>query len=427
MNLFAVGGHHRIILGLAAISVASFIVGMSLLGASSASGYFYVASLIAGAPVLLRLDYRPLIVPTVVPLYLGALGAFTVLCLAHVAFGEASISILDYVARLWIGVVNGFAMLAFLRFDRQRLFNFIGIVAACHAAVAFAVAIGQGVDFSDLWFSGERAGGMTNPIPFSNMLFASTGLAAIAFAGRRRTAADLGLVALLLMLGCFGVLLTATRGTLLAAPLLVLLLVWSYRSQFSRRTFATAAAGVFVVSFVGMVAILQFSDASLAELFARAGSDQLRLELLTLSISLIGYAPFLGHGLDSVPSVFLEFGLVDRSETMLFTFNHMHNQYLDMMVKTGFVGTAIFLAPALVGLGAAARLVTVPEQRHFALAIIWVIGAYGVFGLTNPYFSHANTTLQFGVYLGMLIWLAPPNRVDPDRATPESGSAIPSD
>src|SRR5690606_40939393 len=97
------------------------------------------------------------------------------------------------------------------------------LVAAAHASVAMAVALYQGLDFSALGLAGARASGVTNAIPFSEMLLTSVGLVAIALAARvdpRRRWPALALLALIVGLGLFAVFLTGTRGTLLAFVLL---------------------------------------------------------------------------------------------------------------------------------------------------------------------------------------------------------------
>ena len=44
---------------------------------------------------------------------------------------------------------------------------------------------------------------------------------------------------------------------------------------------------------------------------------------------------------------------------------------------------------------------------------MWVSACYGCFGLSQAFFSHANTSLQFGVYLGLLMWTVPAARDEP--------------
>ena len=48
------------------------------------------------------------------------------------------------------------------------------------------------------------------------------------------------------------------------------------------------------------------------------------------------------------------------------------------------------------------RLYASSDNRDRACAIMWVCSCYALFGLSQTFFSHANTSLQFGAYLGLL-------------------------
>jgi hypothetical protein len=396
---------------LAVTSLACFVIGMALLGVSRLSGYFYMGSLVSGAPVLLRFDYQALAVPRIVLVQVFFLLGFSVLGAIHLLMGNAELSLLDYGSRLWIGLINGFFFLALFRFDRRALFRFIGIVAGLHAVIAVAVAIWQGVDFSSLEFTGKRSHGMTNPIPYSNMLLVSVGLAALVIASLmhvRRAAVDIAFVVAVVGVGTVAVVLTGTRGTLLAVPLLALLLMIGYRSRFSQRTILSTVIGFTIASVLAGLTVFTLWPEEFMQAIERAGSDTLRMRLLSLSWDIINDAPIFGHGLNSVPEVFAHLGLARTETSRLFQFNHMHNQYLDMLVKTGVVGSVLFFGPIVAAIVTSARLVSVPSERSLALAIFWVAGAFCIFGMTTSYFAHANTTLYLGVYLGMVAWLAPP-------------------
>ena len=60
---------------------------------------------------------------------------------------------------------------------------FVVLLALAHASVASTVAIWQGVNFGSFSLSTIRVGGITNPIPFSEMLMASLGIVAIYWSG----------------------------------------------------------------------------------------------------------------------------------------------------------------------------------------------------------------------------------------------------
>jgi O-antigen ligase len=105
---------------------------------------------------------------------------------------------------------------------------------------------------------------------------------------------------------------------------------------------------------------------------------------------------------------------------VLFRYGNVHNQYLDMAMKMGLVGAALFFAPLAVALVVGVRLALDPQRRVWGLAILWVGGSYAIYGLTQTFYGHASTTLQFGVYLGLLMWLAPGGRYGNILREPEA-------
>jgi O-antigen ligase len=108
------------------------------------------------------------------------------------------------------------------------------------------------------------------------------------------------------------------------------------------------------------------------------------------------------------------------ADSVLFRYGNVHNQYLDMAMKMGLVGAALFFAPLAVALVVGVRLALDPQRRVWGLAILWVGGSYAIYGLTQTFYGHASTTLQFGVYLGLLMWLAPGGRYGNILREPEA-------
>ena len=409
-----------IFLALALASTAAFVAGLALLGVSKAAGYFYIASLLIGAPVLLRIDLSSARLSKPLMIYVALLAGFAALCVGQIWIGEVELSLLDYISRQWIGVINGFFFLALFRFRREWLLVFLGVVAAAHGLTAIVAALWEGFDPSILWLSRGRVGGVTNPIPYSNMLLTSVGLAAIVAASRVRRdamAPNLALTALLFVAGMFGVLLTGTRGTLLAVPFLVILIALVYRERLGGRILLRAMVAFLLLGLATVFFVLWTREVDVLRLLLHGGSDEIRIQLFQLSGLLFLDAPILGHGLGSVPRAFVEMGFDARRHAELFIFNHMHNQYLDLLVKTGLLGTMLFFGPILVALVAALQMMRKPAERVYALAILWVGGSYCLYGLTTSFFAHANTMLQLGVYLGMAIWLVPEWRADKDTGS----------
>lgn len=412
-----------------------FVVGMALLGSAKIAGGFYIASLLLGLYLLWRLPRVRIVVPPAVKLYLGSYLAFVALVLAHIVVLSTSTSHIDQVSRIGLGLLSGFTFLALFGFSRERLFDFTVLVAAAHAAVAVSVAFWQGVDFASLSLAAERAHGVTNPIPFSEMLATSIGVVALAIAGRidsRRLWVPLGLLALVVGLGAFAVFLTGTRGTLIGFLLLLFLLwivllgrmnLWLAAVVTLPAVALVLAAGSFLLERDAATTstLIDLLSATSATDY-RDDSIGIRLQLWSHARDLIAEAPLLGHGIGSFPQVLRapELGVPDDS--ILFTFSNVHNQYLDMTMKMGLVGATLFFLPLAVAFGVGLRLAFDPASRVEGLAIVWVGGSYAIYGLTQTFYGHASTTLHYGVYLGMLMWLAPGGSYGDVRQPPETVS-----
>lgn len=404
-----------------------FISGMALLGSLKLAGAFYILSLVLGLYLLWRLPRVPIIMPLAVRLYLGFYLAFVGLVVAHVLILSASGSNLDQVSRIGLGLLNGFIFLAFCGFSRQKLFDLVVLMAAAHAGVAIIVAIFQGIDFTTLSLAAERAHGVTNPIPFSEMLFTSLGVVVIAFAGRldpdrSPTSFPFGLLAgvvvlaLIVGVGIFAVFLTGTRGTLSAFVLLfplILIALFDKVPSWIPAIFAATilvamlTAASFLSTFEPMaMMLLNFLDGAPATAYSDSSAG-LRLQMWTYGIDLIQSAPLLGHGIDSFPEILRRPELGVAEDSALMAFSNVHNIYLDITMKMGLVGALLFFAPLVVALCAGLRMVFNPDDKVKGLVILWAGGSYAIYGLTQTFYGHASTTLHYGVYVGMLLWLAP--------------------
>ncbi len=413
-----------------------FVVGMALLGSTKIAGAFYVLSLLLGLYLLLwRLPRTTIVIPPAVRLYLGFYFCFVALVLAHIVVLSGPTSSIDYISRIGLGVLNGFTFLVLFGFSRERLFDFAVLVAAAHASVAIAVALYQGLDFSALGLADARASGVTNAIPFSEMLLTSVGLVAIALAARidpHRRWPALALLALIVGLGLFAVFLTGTRGTLLAFLLLFPLMMVALAGRIAPWP-ATAFTVLALASMLLAGSILFQRDPEMvsmvSDFFDGAGLDAyrvdsvgIRLQMWVIALDMIRDAPLLGQGIDSYHEVLRRPELGIPPDSVLFLYSNVHNQYLDMAMKMGLVGAVLFFAPLGVALVVGLRFALDPERRVWGLAILWVGGSYAIYGLTQTFYGHASTTLHFGVYLGLLMWLAPGGRYGNILREPEAGA-----
>jgi O-antigen ligase len=122
---------------------------------------------------------------------------------------------------------------------------------------------------------------------------------------------------------------------------------------------------------------------------------------------LVPEAPIFGHGLASWPEV-LQHPVLDlQPDAFILGFAHPHNEYLNLLVKVGIVGTALFFAPMLVALAGAGRLAAQRGRRIHAVVIAWFVGAHLIYACTDVYSEWTTNMLFLGIFLGMLIWLVP--------------------
>src|SRR5690606_29722944 len=136
---------------------------------------------------------------------------------------------------------NGAFFTALFARRNETVFGYLVVIALVHAVLSGAVAYSGAL-------SGVRAGGETNPIPFSEMLPASIGLVAIVAAarmnGRGKVWRPLALAAFL-GVSFLALVLTGTRGTLVVVlPLIVLV-----AAAMKMRVRALHLAGALVVTF----------------------------------------------------------------------------------------------------------------------------------------------------------------------------------
>lgn len=404
--------------GAAFLATLCFLIGMGLWGTSAEAGYFYVASIIVGTPLLLAMKPWNATLPRAIRLYAALYVGFLIMCIVHVWFRGASTGTIEYAARFLIGLINGLFFYHLVGQDRQALFRLIVLVAGAHWAVAVAYTIYAGVDFKQLSIVGGRVGGNTSPISYSMLFITSAGILALSLADRIRPEAKrLPLTGIVIVLGAttLAATISGSRGTLITMPLLVLLvfaLLWM-RIGLKWGLGIAAVGGVLLLASAYAVfgrdphmwtTLWGYLFGDPDELQYYSGTS-VRYELWAAAISLIPEQLLFGHGISSVPEVLRHpaAGLPEGSQ--LLYYGHIHNEYLDLLLKTGLVGFVLFYAPMVVALWLAIKRLANPAHHLWALVVMWVVGAQLIYGVTSVMFAHASTILQFGVYLGMLVFV----------------------
>ena len=222
-------------------------------------------------------------------------------------------------------------------------------------------------------------------------------------------------IALIFFVGIsiFAVALTGTRGTMFAVILLAVLAFANGRvkSGWARGIILLLPLIVVLVLAVAiggrnlpcLECLAQLPEKGLTLGWA-AKWVGVRVQMWLAVLELFKDQWLFGYGLGAYPSVLTKLGV--PADSILYSFNQVHNQYLSFLLDTGIVGLALFLTllgTAAFGVSMLART----ESRERGLVLLWVAGCYAIFGLSESFLSRAVTSLQFGVYMGILIWTIP--------------------
>jgi O-antigen ligase len=322
---------------------------------------------------------------------------------------------LDNPLRVGLGWLNGAFFLTFLKHRREHLFLFLVALAFLHATVANFTIIYQVLEAQS--FTAGRFGGVTNPIPFSEMLMASIGIVVIYLCSNSRdkhNALTNLFFVLFLCAGLFALIMTGTRGTFLAIPALVLLVAANARFQ---QLYIASATLVFVGLAIYLYGPLWNQFLLLLADVRELASDKVHWDVLSNSIGqrakmwitaidLAFARPVFGYGLGSYPGVLYDPSIGITPDTSIIH-NQLHNEYIDLVFETGLLGLILFSLLLGTAFVTGLRLYANSSCRDRACALMWISSCYGLFGLSQAFFSHSNTSLQFGVYLGILMWTVP--------------------
>lgn len=383
---------------------------MMLLGNSKFAGYFYLISMITGFVLLLRVRILDLGFSRPVLAYFLVIAAFLALYGVQVLFTAADASELDTFSRLALGAVNGAFFTAFLGRNNRSVFLLIVLIALLHACVSMGTA------FLETLLTHGRARGSTNPIPFSEVLAVSAGIAVIAAVSYRQKFKGmlfLPALAVFLALALTAVILTGSRGTLVVVFPLAILMAAALEVK-PRPVRVAAAVGVmlglmvvfspFVFSRMGLLLDDVGTLLTGGGIDGLSASVRVRIDLWLHALQLGWHSPIFGHGVGSFPEVLKDPSLNIPADSPLWRFNHVHNQYLDVLLETGLVGLVLFFLLIAIPLIEGVRALRDPSRRAMGSALIWVASSYAIFGLSTTFMAHVTTSHQFGVYLGILLW-----------------------
>jgi O-antigen ligase len=263
-----------------------------------------------------------------------------------------------------------------------------------------------------------RAEGHTNPIQFGNisLLLGILCLAGLTWArAQSRAAFWYALMSCGILLGLLGSLLSGSRGSWISLLVALPAAYFCHGGTLTRRHVAVSVATVLLL--FGALQILPqlpvekriqlaFMQAQDYQEFGTSTTSVgARLEMWRAGLLLIPERPWLGWGKDGY--VQQEAHLVQAGKIRLIPgqHNHLHNEYLDALVKRGLPGLAALLALYLVPLVLFARRVRDDNRavRPYALAGVLLIVCYMAFGLTQSFLTHNNGVMTLAFML-VILW-----------------------
>jgi len=145
----------------------------------------------------------------------------------------------------------------------------------------------------------------------------------------------------------FAILLTGSRGAMVALALAMGLWGWSEISRrltkiVNRKQSVVFGLGIGLAFVFGLMVLLVIpgGPVSLANLLPGAASADSRAAIYTNTFYLLGDFPFIGGGLDSFAGLYSQYVLVIPQRI----FTYAHNLYLDVALEQGWTGLGAFLS-----------------------------------------------------------------------------------
>ena len=228
-------------------------------------------------------------------------------------------------------------------------------------------------------------------------------------ANKQSTSLTLPLLGMIFSL--IAVVLTVSRGPLLAVPFVFLFLLINHkRLLFNVKyiilclliiTSSVYSSGMFNRIIDGYNDIRVQSMDNLTTSWKSSGSIIPRIIIWQGSLNMIKQEPYWGIGLDKFNENLVE-QIKDKKISPIKLdpvnpsagFNHAHNQYLDIYAKTGIYGLIFFLLTMLIYLKIFyANLTAKDNSLIFGLLGVTTILSYFAFMLTHVVFAHQQSTL----------------------------------
>ncbi len=285
----------------------------------------------------------------------------------------------------------------------------------CWAGLALG-AIGGGL--RAFWEELTGVQGYMNPIQFGNisLLLGVLCLAGVGWAQAQRHAARWS--ALMMTGACAGLagsFLSGSRGGWIALPLVLVISCRTHRRIFIRShvvpgmmIIASLCAGFYAVSETGVRSRVG-EAVDEVKAYYHAGNAHtsvgVRLEMWRTGLHLVWEHPFMGWGERNYIEPMLRNIQDEMAKPIIHSFNHIHNEYLDALVKRGFVGLTALLLIYLIPLAHFTSRIRNdhPSVRVWALAGTLLVLCCMTFGLSQAFLAHNSGVTVYTFFL-VVIW-----------------------
>lgn len=274
----------------------------------------------------------------------------------------------------------------------------------------------------EVWFAGQhRAQGITHPILYGDLSLAM-GFMSVAGFGWFRERGKLQIILPVAAFFCslLVIALSATRGSWIALPLLLLILAWYMNKHFTlMQKLLTATAIIAVITLLYAIPQTNVSynvDRTITNLSNYAGSEitssarstsvGTRLEMWQAAWTMFKENPVTGIGWGNYTEQAnrqVEQGLRNKSAA---SFPHPHNQFLSALANGGLIGFSALLilltVPSLIFIRQIKHSKS-REVHRLALAGILLLVSYMVFGLSEAILERSRPVNFLAFYLAVLM------------------------
>ncbi|WP_433692157.1 O-antigen ligase family protein [Herbaspirillum seropedicae] len=282
-------------------------------------------------------------------------------------------------------------------------------------------AVGAGLLSLWQWLAdgAARPGGSTNPIQYGNIAALLAILATCGLARAIRLQQPLRwklMHAAGLILGLTASILSGSRGSWLALPVCATLAAWLLlRAGYARLVLQLGAGSLAMLVCLALLpqsplsARLRLALAETNDYVQRADADSsvgTRLEMWRIGMQLAPQHLLVGWGKQGMIDAKHEMVSQGQASPSVDEHTHLHNEYLDALVKRGIPGLAALLVLYLLPLWLfhrQRRLAAGYEARLAASAGVMMVLSYLAFGLTQAFLTHNNGVMLYA-FLCSILW-----------------------